>query len=178
MNNNRLYRQGFTLAELLAVVIIVALMVALSVGYYKKSVEQSRFSEGLTAAANIAESINRAYFDDKIAGVSDSSAKKPRKIDLLDVGMTNLKACSSVSDYCKRTKYFEIQTNTVTNGSVIKAYRGTSTDYKYAIEVTTSYGSPKDRVACVGTSSGSFDAASFCESMGYTSKSGNYYTKP
>ena len=65
-------RFGFTLMELLIVVIIIALLSAISFGYYKKSVEHSRFSEGLQAASAISEAINRAYFDDQLEGINES----------------------------------------------------------------------------------------------------------
>ena len=52
-------KKGFTLAELLAVVIIVALMASFSVGYYTKSKAQAKFTEVLDRANAEAERVNQ-----------------------------------------------------------------------------------------------------------------------
>ncbi len=154
--------QGFTLAELLAVVIIIGLLSSIAVGYYKKSVEQSRFTEGLTVAATLSEAMNRAYTDQQMEGVISPS--KSYKFANLDVQIANKQACTPASDTCLKTKHFQLQTDS--NG-VLSAYRGTPSSYKYYIEVWPAYhASNPDRVACVGDTT---NGQPFCESMGYTS---------
>ena len=153
---------GFSLAELMAVVLIVAILAALSVGYYRRSVEQSRFSEGLMAASAIAEGINRAYLDHQMAGTG-SSYTVPA-ISQLDIGIANGENCSGDA-YCIKTKYFTI---TVDANSVTKATRS---DGKYAdlysIQIQPHFASSnRDQIACVGKDSDG-NGKTFCESMGY-----------
>ena len=156
---NRYSCTGFTLAELLAVVIIVALLSAMSVGYYKRAVEQSRFAEGLSAASAVVEAVNQSHFDQQLDGVTPT--KRP-KIKTLDVSIANQSACASPSDYCVKTPHFEIKVDT--NGNVL-AYRGTTTSYKYYINIQPSFADTnKDKITCEGDA----NAKTFCESMGYT----------
>lgn len=61
-------KKGFTLAELLAVVIIVALMATFSIGYYTKSKEQAYFSEFLNQVNSQAEAINQEYVEWALQG--------------------------------------------------------------------------------------------------------------
>ena len=51
--------RGFTLTELMAVVIILSILSALAAGSYKKAVERSRLSDGLIAATTVMEAVNR-----------------------------------------------------------------------------------------------------------------------
>ena len=174
MNNSKMNKKGFTLAELLAVVIILAIMAAISVGYYKRSVEQSYFSEGLTAASAIAEGVNREYVRSRLDG---TTIKQP-KLKSLDISIAKSGSCATASDYCIKTKYFEIA---VDSTGVTKAYRGTTSKYKYYIEVLPHFSSSnKDRIACIAShSSGvNFNAKEFCQGLGYTSCSSNTCIKP
>ena len=171
--NQEVRTHGFTLAELLAVVVIVGLLAILAVGYYKKSVEQSRFSEGLIAASAVVEGLNQAYLDDIAEGIAPSAAAKSRKIKALPAAMANSGPCSSASDSCVATKHFEVAVES--SGSVVRAYRGKATDYKYYLEMHTSYASSsKNKVACGGSAT----AKTFCESMGYTNCTSNLCVKP
>ncbi|MBR2082991.1 MAG: type II secretion system protein [Elusimicrobiaceae bacterium] len=166
---------GFTLAELLAVVIIVALLSSLSLGYYKRSVEQSRFAEGLTAASAFAEAVNQAYFDDQMDGKTNTSK---RKIKTLDIALANKKACSTASDYCQATPRFEVNIEETGGKAYVRAYRGTSDKHKYYIEVQPVFGSPKDQISCGADKSTDKDAGlAFCQAMGYTSCSSYKCTK-
>jgi len=61
-------KKGFTLAELLAVVIIVGLMATFSIGYYTKSKEQAYFSEFLNIVNSEAEAINQGYVEAALQG--------------------------------------------------------------------------------------------------------------
>lgn len=61
-------KQGFTLAELLAVVIILGLMTTFGVGYYKKSVAQARFSQVVSQASREIASKEQARMDLALQG--------------------------------------------------------------------------------------------------------------
>lgn len=67
---NHTFKTGFTLAELLAVVIIVALMTSFSVGYYTKSKAQARFTEVVNQANANAEELNQTYIEAAMNGAS------------------------------------------------------------------------------------------------------------
>lgn len=152
----RICIQGFTLAELLAVIIIISMLSALGLGAYKKSVEQSRFAEGLAAASAVVEAINRARFDEKIEGRSSPSV---HKYATLDVNLPE--ACTSGN--CRATKYFEvyIEKDAGANYEVVRAKRKKG---NYYVEISSNFGSNKDELACVGNNT---DGVTFCESMGY-----------
>lgn len=182
---NRYFSTGFTLAELLAVVIIVAILSAFSLGYYKRSVEQSRFAEGLTASSALVEALNRAYFNDRLDGVADATAKKKRKIATLDISIGNPGTCSSNAKYCISTPRFEIHVLESSGVAYVRAYRGekSNNNYTYFIDLKPSFWSTdsyKDRISCGWYSSGAkaADRKAFCQSMGYTSCSGSTCTKP
>lgn len=153
----QLHKLGFTLAELLAVIIIISILSALGVGAYKKSVEQSRFSEGLAAASAVVEAVNRAHFDDQIEGRS----VEKHAYATLDVDLRG--SCASNTNFCRATQYFNV---VIGDNDVVYAYRGTSSQYKYFIEIHPNFGSSKDRLFCVGADE---DGQTFCESMGYVS---------
>ena len=55
----KLTKYGFTLTELMVVVIIIAILAGLGLGSYKKAVERSHFTEGLQAVNAVAEAVTR-----------------------------------------------------------------------------------------------------------------------
>lgn len=84
--------KGFTLAELLAVVIIVALMASFSVGYYTKSKAQAKFAEVLNRANMEAEGKNQDAIELGMQGQAVSySSYGPG---------TRGEACDASAHYC------------------------------------------------------------------------------
>ncbi len=180
---------GFTLAELLAVIIIVGLLSALSLGYYSRSVEQSRFAEGLSIASAVSEALNQSYSEQQING--DSTTKRPT-IASLDVKVANQGTCTELSStnkkYCLATPHFRIYI--ATTGGVVRAYRGLAStgNHKYYIEIQPAFAETEaNEIFCVGTYAGTGGTASaekkkearnFCQSMGYTSCSSYKCKKP
>lgn len=158
-------RKGFTLTELMAVVIIVAILAGIALSSYKKAVERSRFAEGLAAGAAVAEAVSR--FDYENDGTSFETSRP--KISQLDIGFENDRKCtqSSDADYCFKTRYFEvivlnsnrIQVNRV-QGSTLKDY------YFYFYPESRSRSSER---CCSRSQLG----ADLCKTMGYTSCSGS-----
>ena len=69
------YRRGFTLTELITVVIILGILTALASGSYKKAVERSRMSDGLVAATTVAEAVDRYYLEH--VATEGEAAKQP-----------------------------------------------------------------------------------------------------
>ena len=70
----RLFTRGFTLAELLAVVIITALMTSFGIGYYKRSVAQAEFSDNVVKANRAVEIANQEYFEKQWQGFGNPTS--------------------------------------------------------------------------------------------------------
>lgn len=56
-------KKGFTLAELMAVVVIIAIIASIGLGGYKRTVERAKLTEGLNMAHQIAQALARADWD-------------------------------------------------------------------------------------------------------------------
>ena len=161
---HNLPKMGFTLIELMTVVIIVSLLAALGVGYYKKSIEQSYFGEGLSTANLVAEAVNRAHADALAEG--DSELLQP-KMDSLDIALSNARSCATASNYCRRSKYFEISIGTT---GITTATR-VGGNYVIRVQPHFAEKQQRDKITCEGTDTGG-NGVTFCQSMGFTSCSG------
>ena len=157
---------GFTLTELMAVVVIVAILAGIGLGSYKKSIERSHFTEGLVAGTTILESMERFYYDNPDLPESD---RLTPDLDELDVELSNTGTCtmSNVPGHCVKTKYFEIM---IYNWGV-QVYRvqnRTRKDYYFKLysKVGPNAGN-KD--ACLTSS---LVGGDLCKGMGYTSCTG------
>jgi len=78
MKENKNNKQGFTLLELLIVVIIIGILAAVALPQYKKSVEKARMAEAVTIVRKIAE-MHQMYY--MVHGEYLSSSQ----IDKLDI---------------------------------------------------------------------------------------------
>ncbi len=159
------FNAGFTLAELMAVVIIIAVMSAMASGSYKKAVERSRISDGLLAASAVMEAANRFHADH----FTETNSIYP-KINQLDISFANQQACTTASDYCVKTKYFEVTiTKSGTNVYIDAKRMKGATAGDYTIRVFPSdFGSNKFKTPrCIGLTTAGTD---LCISAGYTQK--------
>ncbi len=160
---------GFTLAELLAVIIIVSILTGLGVGYYKRSVEQSRFSEGLAAASAVVEALNRTYFDEQLEGnqLADDQVHSFKTLDVVVGGGSG--------DNYQNTKHFDVYIEENDGQEVVRAYRG-GKDGLYYIQMYPNYaaGTKQDQISCVGNGE---DGVAFCQAMGYVNCSTDGCTK-
>lgn len=168
----KLTKYGFTLTELMVVVIIIAILAGLGLGSYKKAVERSHFTEGLQAANAVAEAVARYYYDNP-----DASDRRQPAMDRLDIALSNAekRTCRAVatqdSKYCARTKYFEVR---IYNGYVsADRVKGTALG-DYSIISYPPFNASKD--VCRGNTQVGKD---LCVSLGYVNnKQGtNDYTK-
>lgn len=169
----KLTKHGFTLTELMAVVIIIGILAGIGFGSYQKAIERSRFSEGLAAGAAVQEAVNRYYYEN--TDLSDRARKRP-KMAYLDIGLANAKDCATKSDYCIRTKYFEVSVDTL--GWVYAYHMKGTTRQLYYIRRFPSFYSARKGEACIPFGGNSTEGADFCKSMGYTAQSGSVYYKP
>jgi len=164
----RRFKTGFTLTELMAVVIIVAILAGLAAGSYKKAVERSRFSDGLAAAHTVMQAVERYYADTCAEG---SCVSKPN-VENLDVSFANQQSCGT---YCIKTKYFEI---TVGDGSVTAKRTNKGNDYSIQVFAETFGGNQRTKDRCIPANNVGKD---LCISLGYTascSGTGSHCTKP
>ena len=55
--------RGFTLSELLAVAVILAILAVMAMGSFRLAIEKARFTEGLQAAEKVAAALERFYYE-------------------------------------------------------------------------------------------------------------------
>jgi type II secretion system protein G len=117
-------RKGFTLMELLVVVLIIGILSAIAMPQYLKSVEKARASEAVTMLGAIGNAIDRyrmSNVDGSCTGISP---------DALDVVAPNAKnftyTIPSVADTCKATA----KRNNTANSYIINVEVNTTTGVK------------------------------------------------
>jgi len=150
---------GFTLMELMAVVIIVAILSAMSAGSFKQAIERSHFAEGLQAGSAISEAVARFHYDN----LGKHNNTQP-KMSELDIELSKWGNCHSSSDYCKKTRYFEVVIGTDGVVQVHRAKGGNRVDY--SIVFYPEFGANKSLEECIYSSNA---GKTLCVSMGYTS---------
>ena len=165
----KMKNHGFTLSELMAVVVILAILATVGLGSFKKSVERSHFSEGLVAATTIMQAVERYYNDQALLSGSNTATSRPT-LAKLDVGLENARACTTSSSYCTKTKYFEITLEKAADSSVYtKAQRmkgSTAGDYAIVVYPETFGSTMRRSTECTFSNSAGKD---LCVTMGYTS---------
>lgn len=167
----RQFKAGFTLTELMAVVIIVAILAGLASGSYKKAVERSRFSDGLAAAHTVMQAVERYHTDTCAEGTCVSTPN----VEFLDVSFANQGACVSPSDTCVKTKYFEI---TIEDGSVTAKRTNKNNDYSIQVFAESFGANPRAADRCIPANNMGKD---LCFALGYTSNctaAGSFCVKP
>lgn len=159
---SRWRKAGFTLTELMAVVIIVAILAAVASGTFKKAIERSHFSEGLVAANTVLAAVERYYAENE--DLSLASRQQP-KISYLDVGLANQRACATPSDYCTKTKYFEITVQPAGTVDAVRMKGSKTGDYTIRVFPDSFGDFQRTSDACiVNTLPGGKD---LCISLGY-----------
>ncbi|MBO4675752.1 MAG: prepilin-type N-terminal cleavage/methylation domain-containing protein [Elusimicrobiaceae bacterium] len=83
--------QGFTLSELLAVAVILAILAVMATGSFRLATEKATFTEGLQAAEKVAAAMERFYYE-------NPSLPYEKRIfptmDQLDLSFSNMKDCA------------------------------------------------------------------------------------
>ena len=67
MDTKRMKRRGFTLIELMVVILIVGILAAVAVPILRGRIEQAKWSEGAASAGAIKTAIRAYYADDRTA---------------------------------------------------------------------------------------------------------------
>ncbi len=160
---------GFTLTELMAVVIIVTILAALGLGSYKKAVERTRISDGVAIASNMMGAVER-WYDDTIAATGIPTVTRPQ-VNQLDMAVdNNWGACAASTgneaNFCVKTPYFEVVVfDGFTDARRMKGNAlGDYTMRVYAENIPTSP-HPRGRPVCRFNNDGGRD---ICISAGYT----------
>lgn len=156
----RRLKAGFTLTELMAVVIIVGILAAVASGSFKKAIERSHFSEGLVAANTVLGAVERYYAESCNEG---SCVSRPTMAQL-DVSLANQRACTSASNHCAKTKYFEIN---IQNGYVEAVRMKDSKQGDYTIRVYPETFGSNQRTGDVCIANTTPGGKDLCISMGY-----------
>lgn len=146
------WKKGFTLAELMAVVAIIAILAGIVLGSYWKSTEQAIFTEGLNGAQSLAAAVDEYYYDNNAY---------PSSMKRLAMGLKK----AVLTDSYITTTHFKY---TIESSSKLRAER-LGGNYYIDIPLQTHYidvaglAVPPD--ACVHRSE---KGKELCQAMGYT----------
>ena len=151
-------KKGFTLAELMAVVVIISILAGIALGAYRSSLERARFSDGLAGAHALAAAVDTYYYD---------HIAEPTNLNNIAVSL----ARSSASGNDITTATF-----TYTYDGANKRVVATRINGNYQIRAYSERASGGAVDECVGTDSGT-DGKEFCESLGYKNCTGTVCTK-
>ena len=101
----KINKKGFTLVELLVVVLIIGILAAIAVPQYQKAVEKSRMTEGIMIVRKIAE-MHQAYY------MATGNYLGNFDIEKLDITIPGKKSDNSGAII---TQYFSYRPNACTN---------------------------------------------------------------
>lgn len=149
--------QGFTLAELMAVVVIIAIIAGIGFGSYVKSVSRAKFAEGRSLAQQVAAARDVYYYDNQALLGGNGSSSWPTNFSKLSIGLKDKNGNQATgSSFSGKNFTVTLYSNYV---------KATAVDGGYALCVYQDTLNQAER--CVYTTS---DGKEFCESMGYDAK--------
>lgn len=149
----KIKKYGFTLAELMAVVAIIAILASLSIGGYSRSMKRTVFTEGLQGAHTLAAAVDEYFYDHNGYPTNSDGTVN------LGLVAASLKK-SSVSNGKLVTPHFTY-TLDVANGKII----GDLTGGTYGVVVFLDTGA--NRASSDQCTFKDDKSKSLCQSMGY-----------
>ena len=148
-----LNRRAFTLAELMAVVVIISILAGIAIGSYRRSVDRAKFADGRSLAHQVAAARDTYYYDRVYNG---ETASMPTSFSLLPLEFNG----ASGSTY---------------NGDNFKVYIG-NVNYVRADDNDGNYGicvyqeaNKRGKVSGEKCIYYNTDGNEFCQSMGFYS---------
>lgn len=170
--NRFLFSKGFTLTELLTVVVILSILAALVTGTFRQSVERARFQEGRQVVDAIAAAIDRYYYDNP--DITPANRLRP-KMSQLDVSFVRWQKCDPDDEYCRETEKFKVEIESDASYVVkVTASRGNKYSVMAIPSVVARYHRPSDLAAGVKRiiARGTACLGSVCKVVGYTENCG------
>lgn len=157
-------KKGFTLAELMAVVVIIAILGVLGYGSYTKSLERARLNEGLSLGHTVMQARERYFFDNLEKSMSDRVAGNFSKFD---IELTN----GTVNGNTYTGRHFKV----TYTGDHVDVTRLTGLYSIRIFQDSKAFGTnARAKDQCIGTNANGKD---FCIANGYGVCSGNTCTK-
>ena len=166
-------KKGFTLTEMMTVAIILSILVAVMVGTFRSSLERAKFQEGVNVANTVASSLERYFAEHQ--DLAWAQRAQPA-LNALDMSFDKMENCTSNTQYCMKTKNFEVQIERQDNFVNIVAYRPTVANPKYRISVIPDFVRHHitpitNEILAGGSCRGDAD---LCKAMGYTQSCENF----
>ena len=159
-------KKGFTLIEMLVVVLIIGILAAVALPQYFKAVEKSRSTEALSVMGSISAAMERAR-------LVSSDNTYPTTLSSLDIEIADNDG-STVTDGAWESNNFSFEVKGTSAGSgandgrIIATRKGSS-----GYTLTRWYYSGK--VSCVDTeSSGATSVTGICTSLGLTNQTSQH----
>ena len=147
-------KKGFTLLELLVVVLIIGILAGIALPQYNKVVERSRMAEAVTVAKDIAQAQQRYYF------IHNEYA------DCTDLNSLDIDLSGEDYDYhgcvAKRTSNFIYTTNGYSSKQYIAVVSRIPAADRYAILISKS---EPDRIICISYSNVTSIQQKLCEQL-------------
>ena len=152
-------KKGFTLAELMAVVVIIAIIAAIGLGGYTRTVERAKLTEGLNMAHQIGQALARADWErENRCGMFNTPWTM---LDIDATGYTIEDAKLEITGRFKLTR----------DGSNIKVERLGGEAYTLVVPIDCGTSPVKLKDQCNGNTD-------FCISAGFTNCTGTSCKKP
>lgn len=146
-----LNKKGFTLIEMLVVVLIIGILAAVALPQYFKAVEKSRATEALSIMGSLAAAMERAR-------LVSSSNTYPESLNSLDIEFADVSGNPVTGDSWSTNNFTIKVDGTSTDDGVVTASRNGTAGSGYTL--TRYYYTGK--VTCSATG----DRAGICESLG------------